>query len=109
MAYPTSTDYFKPGDWNALCSMCGAKRKASQLVKNWQGQWRCPEHNEPRQPQDFVRSVPDNQSVPWSQAPANKTAWYGANCVSMTSIAKYAVAGCAIAGSNVPYPVYPSN
>ena len=71
MAYPTSTDYFKPGDWNALCSMCGAKKKASQLVKNWQGQWRCPEHNEPRQPQDFVRSVPDDQSVPWSQDPTD--------------------------------------
>jgi hypothetical protein len=60
-------DYFEEGDWNAACSMCGMKRKASQLVKNWQGQWRCPEHNEPRQPQDFVRGVQDIQAVPWAQ------------------------------------------
>ena len=71
MARPINgrADYYKPGDWNAVCSMCGAKRKASQLVLNWQGQYRCPEHNEPRQPQDFVRAVPDVQSVPWAQIP----------------------------------------
>ena len=62
-------DYLDLGDWNALCSMCGRKRKASTMVKNWQGQWRCPEHNEPRQPQDFVRGVPDIQTPPWTQPP----------------------------------------
>ena len=60
-------DYLELGDWNAVCSMCGRKRKASWLVKNWQGMWRCPEHNEPRQPQDFVRAVPDVQTPPWVQ------------------------------------------
>jgi hypothetical protein len=60
-------DYFEPGDYNAACSMCGRKRKASQLVRNWMGQWRCPEHNEPRQPQDFVRGVQDIQAAPWVQ------------------------------------------
>ena len=64
-------DYLALGDWNATCSLCGAKRKASTLVKNWQGYWRCPEHNEPRQPQDFVRGVVDVQTVPWSQAPTD--------------------------------------
>ncbi len=62
-----SRDYYKPGDWNVACSMCGRKRKASELVKNWQGQWRCPEHNEPRQPQDFVRNITDDMGVPFSQ------------------------------------------
>ena len=60
-------DYFELGDWNAACSMCGRKRKASQMVRNWQGLYRCPEHNEARQPQDFVRSTPDVMSVPWAQ------------------------------------------
>ena len=73
MAYPIKgrADYYKAGDYNAACSMCGAKRKASQLVLNWQGQYRCPEHNETRHPQDFVRAVPDVQSVPWSQNPVD--------------------------------------
>lgn len=60
-------DYFAKGDWNAQCSMCGRKRKASTLVQNWQGLWRCPVHNEPRQPQDFVRAVADTQTPAFSQ------------------------------------------
>jgi hypothetical protein len=47
--------------------MCGRKRKSSDLEKNWMGLYRCPEHNEPRQPQDFVRNVPDIMTVPWGQ------------------------------------------
>jgi len=56
-----------PGDWNAQCFRCGTKRKASTMQKQWQGFYVCPEHWEPRQPQDFVRGVPDNPSVPWVQ------------------------------------------
>jgi len=60
-------DFYQPGDWNVACSMCGRKRKASYMVRNWQGMYRCPEHNEPRQPQDFVRGLQDIQTVPFSQ------------------------------------------
>ena len=60
-------DFLLLGDFNAACSMCGRKRKASTMVQNWQGMWRCPEHNEPRQPQDFVRGVQDIQTPPWVQ------------------------------------------
>jgi len=69
MGYPTKgeADFWAPGDWNAACSMCGAKKKASWLVRNWQGYYRCPDHNEPRQPQDFVRATVDAQTVPWAQ------------------------------------------
>lgn len=59
--------YLKLGDWNTVCYQCGFKRKASELVRNWQGYRVCPEHNEPRQPQDFVRAVPDVQAPPWAQ------------------------------------------
>lgn len=64
-------DYFEPGAWNAVCSICGRKRKSNEMVKNWQGWYRCPEHNEPRQPQDFVTGIPDIQTVPWSQPPTS--------------------------------------
>ncbi len=37
------------------------------LKKHWQGYYVCPEHWEPRQPQDFVRNIPDNQTPPWTQ------------------------------------------
>lgn len=39
------------------------------MEKNWQGLYRCPEHNDIRQPQDFVRGVKDDISVPWAQVP----------------------------------------
>lgn len=67
----SGSDYLKLGDWNAVCSMCGMKKKAGEMVKNWQGMYRCPEHNEPRHPQDFVRAVPDVQTPPWVQPPAD--------------------------------------
>jgi hypothetical protein len=60
-------DYLLLGDWNVQCFQCGFKAKASQMVRNWQGYWVHPEHNEPRQTQDFVRGVPDNQISPWVQ------------------------------------------
>lgn len=59
--------YFSPGDWNVQCFRCGFKRKASEMQKQWQGFWVCPGHWEPRQPQDFVRGVPDDVSVPYVQ------------------------------------------
>lgn len=60
-------DYYAAGDWNAMCFRCGRKRKASTLKKQWQGYYVCPEHWEPRQPQDFVRGISDNPTAPWSQ------------------------------------------
>ncbi len=60
-------DHLVLGDWNTQCFQCGFKRKASTLVRNWQGYYVCPEHNEPRQTQDFVKGVPDNQLAPWVQ------------------------------------------
>ena len=60
-------DYLALGDWNVQCYQCGRKRKASTLLRHWQGYYVCPQHWEMRQPQDFVRSVPDVQTPPWAQ------------------------------------------
>lgn len=82
MSYPPKgrADYLDLGSWNARCSMCNFKRKAGELVKNWQGQWRCPVHNESRQPQDFVRAVPDVQTPPWVQPGGEVFAMAGLLC-----------------------------
>lgn len=65
-------DYLAEGDFNAQCYECGKKFKASMLKKHWQGYYVCPEHWEARQPQDFVRTIPDLQAPPWAQPlPAN--------------------------------------
>lgn len=60
-------DYLVLGDYNAQCYQCGRKFKASQLKTHWQGYKVCPEHWEPRHPQDFVRGVPDVQTPSWTQ------------------------------------------
>ncbi len=62
-----SRTYLKLGDWNAVCYQCGFKRKASELIRHWQGYYVCPEHWEPRQPQDYVRGTEDIQTPPWTQ------------------------------------------
>lgn len=56
-------DYFQPGDWNLICSMCGTKGKMSQMVQNWQGMWRHVRCNEPRHPQDFVHALNSQEMV----------------------------------------------
>lgn len=63
----SGADYLDLGNYNATCSMCGGKFKASELEKNWQGMYRCWQCNEPRQPQDYVRAVPDIQTPSWVQ------------------------------------------
>jgi hypothetical protein len=91
-------DFLDVGDWNAACSMCGRKRKASTLVQNWQGQWRCPEHNEPRQPQDFVRGVADVQTPAFVQRELDIDVQV---CTfnGISSIPGLAIPGCEIPGN----------
>lgn len=92
-------DYFELGDYNAYCSECGRKRKASQLVQNWQGMYRCPSHNEPRQPQDFVRAIPDVMNVPWAQPPqANLIGSTLCSFNQCSSVLGYGVVGCMTLG-----------
>jgi len=59
-----SKTYWKKGDWNGICQRCGFEFKFSELRKTWDGLWVCQDDWEPRQPQDYVRGLPDNQSVP---------------------------------------------
>ena len=93
-------DYYKDGDWNAICSMCGHKFKASMLRKHWQGQWRCRKCWEIRQPQDFVRGIPDNPNPPWTQPDLSNEGDFISTCTFPGRIAlpSLAVAGCVIPG-----------
>ena len=56
--------YYQRGDWNSVCDVCGRGFKFSQLRKRWDSAYTCPECWEIRQPQDFVRGVKDDPSVP---------------------------------------------
>lgn len=56
--------YYVEGSWNATCDCCGRGFKFGDLQKRWDGAWACSACWEPRHPQDFVRGVKDNPSVP---------------------------------------------
>lgn len=91
------SNYFALGDWNAACFECGRKFKASQLRKHWKGYYVCENHFEPRHPQDFVRGVPDIQTVPWSQ-PQTDTLTYVCSFNGLSAIPGYSIPGCMIPG-----------
>lgn len=55
--------YYKAGDNNAICDTCGRIVKASSLQKTWDGFYVCPQHWEPRHPQDFVRAIREDPTV----------------------------------------------
>lgn len=86
-------DFLKLGDYNAQCFECGRKFKFSMLKQHWKGYYVCPDHWEPRQPQDFVRGSVDNQSVPYAQ-PQPAPIWApGSPNVPMAQPSEYPING----------------
>ena len=65
------TARYDKGDWKADCDVCGRTYHASILQQRWDGLMCCPDDWEIRQPQDFVRGVPDTQITPWSRPEPN--------------------------------------
>lgn len=105
-------DFLDLGNWNAVCYQCGRKRKASTLLRYWQGYYVCPEHWEIRQPQDFVRPVADVQTPPWTQPMPAGIFVYVCDPEGQTGIVGYATVGCAIVDYISPafdpqYPGFP--
>jgi len=61
-------DYYNEGSWNVICDECGFKFKSHELRKRWDGFMVDKACWEPRHPQDFVKGVVDEQSVPWERS-----------------------------------------
>ncbi len=70
--------------------------KASMLRKHWQGFWVCPEHWEPRQPQDFARGIKEHPTPPWVQPWPADTYVTVCDPNSMSCIVDYAEVDCAV-------------
>ncbi len=64
---------FKKGTWKAVCDRCGFDYHADQLKKTWDNFYVCKECWEPRHPQDFVKGVKDDPSVPWTRPEQTST------------------------------------
>lgn len=85
------SDYFEPGQWNAICDRCGRKVKSAELRRTWQGFMVCAKDWEPRHPQDFVKGVPDNMTPAWVRPPP----------IDIFVFDNLAIAGIAIGGKAV--------
>lgn len=60
-------DFYKKGQWDVICDVCGMKYHSGDLKERWDGLMCCRQDWNPRQPQDFVRGIPDPQAIPWSR------------------------------------------
>lgn len=57
--------HYVKGNYNVICDRCGFKKKRSQVKMEWDNLLVCSDGCwEMRQPQDFVRGVPDMRPVP---------------------------------------------
>lgn len=60
-------NWYEPGQWNFACDICGLVYKSGQMRRGFGSALEavvCPRCYTPQQPQDFVRGLPDDQSVP---------------------------------------------
>ncbi len=60
-------NYYKAGEWNLICDVCGKKIKAGEAKQRWDGFIVCPSDFEYRHEQDFVRARQDKISVPFTR------------------------------------------
>ena len=60
-------NYYKAGEWNVTCDVCGKKIKAGEAKHRWDGFVVCANDWEERHPQDFVRARQDKISVPFTR------------------------------------------
>lgn len=92
-------DYYRSGEYNFFCDLCGAKTKSSDSMLTWNGLRVCRHHKEVRNPQDFLRGVKDDQSVPWSR-PEKVPETFTLSCTlqSSQSVPGYGLPGCMTPG-----------
>lgn len=93
---------FLSGQWNAICDVCGQKYKSGEMKKRWDGLMVCPHDWETRHPQDFLRSMPDRQAVPWSRPETPDVFVHVCAYPSSGGLADYGTADCAMASYNIP-------
>lgn len=100
--------WWKSGEWNTICDVCGFKFKASELrytgdVGSRAGLMACRACYDPPHPQEFIRPIADQNKLPWTRPEATDqfikityAATAGCTPFGMTCQADYMTADCAI-------------
>ena len=58
---------YKKGDYNVICDYSGFKCKRSECKLTWDGRLVLKRFWYERHPQDFIKGIPDDQTVPDSR------------------------------------------
>jgi hypothetical protein len=87
---------YTPGLWKAVCDQCGREFKSNELRLRWDNLMVCSDDYEPRQPQDFVRAIPDIQAPPWTRPEGQDIFVPFCTIAGMSAIVEYAMVDCAI-------------
>lgn len=59
--------WWKSGEWNALCDVCGFKFKDTELKLRWDGLMVCSKDWETRHPQELIRPLPTEKAPKWTR------------------------------------------
>lgn len=103
--------WYRSGDWNAICDVCGFKFKNTALKKRWDGLMVCDEDWEQRHPQELIRPIADQNKLPWTRPEGSDqfiTLTYNPSILQYCTVtgqlclADYATADCAIVGNIIP-------
>ena len=100
--------WWRSGDYNTICDVCGFKYKASELQQRWDGLMVCAPDWEMRHPQEMIRPIPDQNKLPWTRPDPTDIFVSGATanyctplttCIANVAIADLAIANCVINAS----------
>lgn len=97
--------YFLSGQWNAVCDRCGFKFKSSELREDWQGLMVCSTDFERRNPQDFIKVMPERAIPEWTRPEPEEVFLQPASCTlqGTQGRAGVGIAGCLRPGFITPY------
>lgn len=93
---------YKPGQWKAICDVCGFEYYSSEIQKRWDGLMVCKHDFEYDHPQKFLRVREDNISVPWVRSEPEDTFVHYCNIYAVYAYAGMGEAGCMQANKSSP-------
>lgn len=89
--------FFRSGDWNFTCELCGATAKAGTAMTSWNGGKVCAHHKDVRNPQDLLRSVAPRSGIPWSRTTIDPHTY--CTIAGRSAIPSQSIPGCALPAS----------
>lgn len=100
-----NSNYYKHGEWNAYCDVCGFKFKSGQMRKRWDGMMVCDKDWEQDHPQKYLKVREDKQSVPWVRVEGTSLYVTLAPVVDFTASVTEGYAPLTVAFSDLTRPI----